>query len=776
MKKRTKKFFCALLALGILCTGCAAPTESEISTSSSTSSEPSQTESQPLSVIEDDGPYHYELETAWSRTDVLEDTLTPTLRRTAEGEILMLEQYYDDGEAQYRISRLKKNGETEEILNPPSKIERWTPKEEGDDTGYPHIAKFDIDEKENIYILYEYKGLGYWTMDIYDKDGNLTTEDRRIDLQDKTFGDIAAAEEFYCRNGLICLVNGSLRLQAETLEGDQIPLSLEELRCFHSLTFDENGILYGVSSINASDGSFEVLQMDPANQFSILTRQKIDKNYFAKISYSRETRRIYLQTETTVRSTPAGEKGSQKELEFGGNVPLTLAVNFYNGLPVVKCFLADGGDLLLSTEKSYQVLNDDKTQSSKKDLYIYRLKRTSGPAPEKKIETTLTVTASYRQDYLENAVRMYQADHPEVEIKWDTLYNTRNEFRPHADEAGQKILTKIMANDVGDIVSVAGMGFGYKDVLETDAFLDLTDRIKGSKYYDQLNKNVLNAITLDGKLRALPAGTAHPILRYTNTLDPDLQVDNDITWNEILQIGLDYPDKFLFGSVENGRDRVLVSNLFEANIYDMVDFEAKTANLHEPWFMEALEKLRAVYRQGNLTTLIPLTFNYNVDYSNRDYFFECLTMQGVIENYTTEYEDANGEVTLMSMPRGEKSSNRFAYAFQMYAISSNSKKQDAAWDLLEFLVSFEPQMLIELNAVPVNLQATNTRLWWYFDNPIEELERQFDTVYNDIEYLYDTSSYRIQAAPILCKYVLGTAELEEVLKEAEYEIWLLLNE
>ena len=755
------------LTLVLLCTSCI-PASEEIGSSgnqSSSSSETGKLETLPVAVDEDGNPYHYEVETVWSCLDAYGDA--PLMRCTADGEILFYFPIWADGDTvEYNVYRLTKNQETEPILNLPDKLDQWTPND--DYIGYPSICGFDVDDDGNIYILYNYTDSGYWELDIYDKAGNIVRSGQRIQNMLGAKLKRGVVDDFRYRDGRLYFLL-ERRMQVTTLEGDPLSLPLENRTSVMGFDFDENGLLYLTTVFTSSS---EVLKMDPKNNYEILARQGILKDMWRFTAYSVQSGKIFSASENRIISCLFDGNQYQTEMQFGKDIPLTLTsrVSSYdNGLPTPKCLLTDDDGLLLSIEGNAK--EPKETEKNTRDFHILRLKKVEGTSAEKEYNRILTITSAYRQDYLDEVVRLYQNSNPEVGVKWDILYNTKENLRPQTEEAGQKMVAKIMSNDVGDIVAVTGIGLNYRNFLTTDAFVDLKDRISQSQYYSMLKPSLLQAITIDGSIRSLPVGTAQNAMWYNNSLKPDLQVDDSITWNEILQIGLDHPDTPLFGirSIENYG---LLNRIFEANIYDLTDFEAKTVNLHEPWFVELMEKLKAVYDQGNLTVSI------RENDSSRNYFFEPITLnaQGLHSDYHLQYLEAEGNITLMSVPQGEKNSNRFAYASRMYSISSNSKQQDVAWDFLEFLLSYGAQTLTSLDAIPVNRDAEQRRRLLYDGTFPEGLGKQLDTVENDIEYLYDTGSLRIQNVPLFHDYLVGTITLEDALKEAEYNIWLLLNE
>lgn len=768
MKKKFVHFLFVSLALTLSCIGCS-PGIGQNSSSANPGSNSEQAENK-LNTMDSDDLYHYEVEEIWSKNNVAGGSSAPLMQRTTDGQILLLLESWKDDVEQYHIYCLEDNKELKKLLELPNKMDQWTPTEDG--TGYPYVQSFDEDNEGYIYVLYGYSRLDYYTLDIYDKEGNLTTRDKSIEFQprDRISGLHDRIKEVYVHNGIVYLLTMNNDLQAVTLEGDTVTLPFEDYMLFDSLAFDETGQMYLSVSVRGKSGSYEVLKINPENNFEILARQRIPDSTGVFSSYSSESGKLFLMNKDQVISCRLDGNSYQTEIRFGKDISLSLGEDTEHGLPVAEYFLIDGEDFLLAVRQR----GERNGSHYRYTQYIFRLKKEPGPPKEQEYEKIITITASYRQDFLEDSVRLYQAKHPEIGVEWDVFYNTRNDFLPHSDDAGQKLLTKIMANNVGDIVATAGMGLNYKNALQTNAFIDLTDKIISSQYYNKLNQNTLKAITLDGAIRGLPVGTVYNVMRYTNILDPGLKVDNDITWSKVLQIGLDHPEMPLFGMVTMDRELNVLTQLFEANIYDLINFEEKTANLHEPWFIELMEKLRTVDQQGNLVVEIPLDSNVMPNYDNLNFFFELLNTESQYASYSTVYKDTNGGVTVMPIPRGEKSSNRFAYAFRMYSISSNSRQQDVAWDLLESLLSYEAQTLYTLDSTPINIEAGQRHR--QLQSFPEELNKQFDVVENEIDYLYDTSSYRIQAVPILYQYLTGGKTLDDALKEAEYEIWLLLNE
>lgn len=739
----------------------------------SVNSPPENLETAERTLTAAEGVYHYESSISWTRPET--NWGAPIMRRTPDGEIFIYVESAEKG-----IYRLTDGQEAELVLNLPYRKEPW--KNAENFTGYPVVCGFDVDADGNIYVLYNLTDSGYWELNVYDKNGKEILTGRRFQNQISTHINRGFVYDFRIQGGILYfhLYN---RMQAYTLEGKEVPLPFDDSMSITGFTFDENGLLYIAASHYGQKNTHALIQTDPADGYKVLKRVWIpDSSYDCPVSYSQETGKFYLINEMGIVSCSFDEGRSKSELSFGSSIPLVLGNLLDNGLPILKDFQSDGDSLLLCVEQKGTPYTFRDETYYYRHQYIYRLSAAEGSAEKNERErTVLTVSAAYRQNFMEEAVNLYQALHPEIKIKWDIICQSPEEFFKNPDKAAKKLKAKIDSGKVGDIVSIAGMGLDLEETLQNGDFLDLTERLKQSRQNSLLNHSVLKNCQTDGELKGMPLLTVQTVIRYDEALEPELKLYDTYTWGDVLQIGLDHPERPLFGlSVPHGEQYVL-TGIIDSNLPDLIDCETKTANLHQPWFIALLNQLKAVYQQGNLSTDIPNTEYPQRGVPTQDFLFEIFNKKGQYSDYQAYYEAKDGHTSLLPMPQGELNRNRRSYLSVMCAISGSSEQPDAAWDFLEFLFSNEAQTLSSISATPVNTSAEERKRKRYKGHFPDDLDRQFNVIENEIDYVYDerlfaVDFYRIEDFQPLYGYLHDIDTLEEALSKTERNLQLSMNQ
>jgi len=622
------------------------------------------------------------------------------------------------------------------------------------------VRSFTLDEDGNFYILYSQMGSGNYVLSVYNKKGSpLTTGIEIVNLRNGDY--IGDVDQFrYYDDKVYIFFN--YELQVNSLDGELLGHPFGDI--IHGLDIDPAGNFYVITSKNDATGTRELLKADIAHNYSIVERISVP-DACSFVAYYDAENTAYIGNHQKIYSYDFSASRLQTELTFGDTADLLFASVASIGLPAMEGFrVSPTGDI-------YLVTNGDLENR------IYRLIKTAGKKPERNTTTTITITAAYKQQFLDEAVKRFALDYPEVEIVWDVFYNTQEQFYANMESAKQKLAVKIMSNDVGDIVATGGMGLVYLDLLKTDAFVDLSSYIQQDENYPLLNQHVLDGITLDGKLNGLPLGTAYMKLVYTKTVGEEmgLSLTSPIQWSEILKIGLDYPDTSLFGSMNlapNSLENAPLIDMLIAQIPDLIDLDTKEINLHQDWFLQLLSDYKAVHQQGNLITSMSGTI---LDKHDRTHLFEIQNIRGQYEHQQLYYELAEGTIAYWPMPSGEINRNSVAYPLFMYSISSNSMEKDAAWSFLSYLLTENVQLIPSFDASPINQNAEERKRQWVGGFP-DEAEKEFAEIINTVDYLYDMGEYKQDLANPIWKYIQDEISLEEALDEAEYNIWIRINE
>lgn len=310
---------------------------------------------------------------------------------------------------------------------------------------------------------------------------------------------------------------------------------------------------------------------------------------------------------------------------------------------------------------------------------------------------TLTITSPYPVDSMISSVRMYQRQHPEVQVVWDTQYSSREEFQKNILQYKEKLATRTMTGDVGDIQMIVGAGLSQDIITNTDAFIDLVPYLAQCSFKEDLEQNFLEPLRgEDGAIRALPLGVKPNYVVYNETLLQELgnPFDPDtVTWSQLLDLALQWKQDGMDlsltstdkGDEENEKVRLLTSLLL-ANLYGFQQ-EDGSVDLDQPCFRELMKKLKELW---NSPQLVRTDGNHRTS----EGFFQKSIFATI---YSTAIREQLGASVLIPekeeiricaapIPWGEKYKKQQGYGF-CWGIPSSSQNQDAAWDLLEFMIS-----------------------------------------------------------------------------------------
>ena len=687
--------------------------------------------------------------------------LLPPLSTDGSGSLL----YWLGGSYLYDLYRLGASADSDELVfSIPDRNTEWRRNADGDYSGHHQCWGYDTDAEGNRYLLYSVYGSGDFVFDIYDPEGQPVKTDVAIAnaIPDDTIGMILG---FQVYGELIYIIRAyDSSLYVYTLDGDMLghPYGGYLASC---MDVDDSGRMFISVSENGIRGTYAILSIDLNDEFRLIGRVSIPDGAASFLEYVPESDKVYFSDSKCVRSFSPGEPRFETVMTFGVETSFLPDISYDSGLPVLEAFLASpSGDIYFAAREQ-----DAYGEISR----LHRLTRTEGERPSQAIETTLTITAAYRQPFLEEAVRRYASERPEVEFVWDVLYASYDAFIDNVDNAAQRLATKIMANDVGDIVATGGMALQVFEILKTDAFADLLPYLHSDPIYASLNRRVIDGITIGGKLKGLPVGTAYESLVYNRELGESLglSIDGRTTWSGLLQIALEHPDTPLFG--RHSIDLVeFVRPILKVQLPDLIDPDTKTVNLEQEWFIRLMRDLKQVYSNGNLSAAMDFTL---FEPFERKHLFELYTIRGSYDHLQLYYENAGGSIAYLPMPEGERNRNAIAYPLLMYSISQNSADKEAAWSFLSYLLSVGEQARYSLRASPVNREAELSMRGRHGGYP-EEMGAQLDVILDNIDALGEMEGYIQDLMIPMEAYIKGASSWEEAVAKAEYDIWIRLNE
>lgn len=620
-----------------------------------------------------------------------------------------------------------------------------------------NVKGFTMDDEGNIYVLY-----GVWrgkeTMNIYNKNKELVKAD--IDME----GDLTEIKNMYYFNEKLYILDFDRNLQIHSTDGKLLKDDIYSGEIY-GIDIDDTGKIYMIMPADGKQTLQKITKIDCISN-EVIFDIKIPIPPQRVIKYSKTNDSIYTIDDKFIHQFDSEGNLVKKEVDLISDVSLSISIETnISKAPSLNALLHDNKQnfYILSSKGSGNVTNN-----------IYMLTKTKGTkAPDTRQEIVLT--AAYEQGFIVDAISLYNLQSEEYKIVLDAQYKTYGEFMKNVIEAGEKLAVRIMANDVGDIVATGGNGLVYYDLLRTDAFIDLSESIKNNKNYADLNKEVLKAITIDGKLRGLPLGIAYYRMIYNkelgDTLDLNLDLQN-IKWSEILELAIKLDKENSNISVFNTIDASdIFVLLLQANMPDLIDLENKKVNLRQDWFIKLVSDFKIASKLDSFMHHTPYD---HINLTGDDSIFYFENLRG--EHRDDLFSIKNNVHEILQLPtfNGEKNRNTIAFPTIMYSISNNSKYKDAAWDFLSYLLEVETQSLLSLNAHPVNLK-TEKEIQKYYEMDAT-VAKQVDEIMNRVDYLYDMSYYKQDIVLPMNKYFNDEISLDEAIDEAEHNIWLRLNE
>ena len=239
----------------------------------------------------------------------------------------------------------------------------------------------------------------------------------------------------------------------------------------------------------------------------------------------------------------------------------------------------------------------------------YKYEHLEGERPEK--STTLTITSPYKQPFLYDAIMRYELKYPDQKVEYDYEYESRDDFYINESNYGKRLTAKILTNDIGDLVLTGGSTLVFRNLFETDAFMDMSELIKKDKNYDVLNKKALDGMTIDNAIRGLPVSIIYNFFEVNTALLEKMDVELDyenLKWSDVLDllsvIVKKAPNSYLFvindsAGIYGGYMDYIVEIMLIANMTDLIDIDNKKVNLNQEWFTDLLKKSKEVSKSKN---------------------------------------------------------------------------------------------------------------------------------------------------------------------------------
>ena len=431
------------------------------------------------------------------------------------------------------------------------------------------------------------------------------------------------------------------------------------------------------------------------------------------------------------------------------------------------------------------------------NLYL-RYDRTLTEQKEKSV--TLTIYDNWRSQYVEELILRFEERYPEEKVEYS--YANKEIKGALGSTYHEKLAETLLAGDAADIVMLGGYLSVCSDVMESDMLVDLKPYLEEDFDQAAYDESLLSALERNGEVKAFPINFYVPYLQIDEKGLRDLGVTTDfetMTWSELFSLAdvvkERAPDKVLFavsypGSFKEGMMREVLQELLVVNLPELIDYEAGTVDLTQQWFVDLLKQFKKVAGYPNISKYLPWGGG------NPDVVFDRLQDQGFvqldvgIELYYSHGMDKpflyyypnrkpDAKIRYVPVPSGEKGTNRAAYSWSLYGITSKSEHKDAAWKFLKFAIEEENQKLGSLLSLPVNKDAWSAMIPPTDMVPEEGMELFFNdltVLYKNIDSIYGADKVTMDVFYPLLEYLNDELTLDEALAKAQQNAWIRINE
>lgn len=194
----------------------------------------------------------------------------------------------------------------------------------------------------------------------------------------------------------------------------------------------------------------------------------------------------------------------------------------------------------------------------------------------------------YGEDGVQEAVTRYVSEYPDatVTVQWK------------AGEYEKAVAAALLTTEVPDVFEYANGP--TLDMIKTGQVVDLTEEIGDAK--SQFTERVLNRVTYDGKIWAIPQTVDMQLLYYRKSLLEKAKVQPPKTFDELVAAAAAVKTNSIGGffAGNDGGVGVLGLNLLWATGLDQFNNDRTDVQFGDPAFMDAVGKYRDFYHSGNL--------------------------------------------------------------------------------------------------------------------------------------------------------------------------------
>lgn len=339
--------------------------------------------------------------------------------------------------------------------------------------------------------------------------------------------------------------------------------------------------------------------------------------------------------------------------------------------------------------------------------------KSTSTSTDGKTVVTISVIQKDPIGWLDQAAQSYEQANPDIDIvikehtttpesSSQQAISLRGDVDPAELEAYRNTVnTELMSGKGPDLISVNNLNYGQ--YAEKQLLADIGEFINNDQHFSDKDyfSNVLDAAKHEGKLVAMP------VQFWIHTLSSgfdssDLQIDEAAwTWNDLLNKGKEMVEKDstfeVMGAVAPSD---LLSKMVLSEFNQYVDQTAKQAKFDSPSFIQLLNTVRDMYKNGLLSE------GHNAIIEDRDVFRDETFFAPILL-----YQTMQAERQIWNLPANGNENGMVFSSNLMLAINDKSAVKQEAWEFLKYLISEEmqshPAMFM---AFPIHKAALSSQL------------------------------------------------------------------
>ena len=286
-------------------------------------------------------------------------------------------------------------------------------------------------------------------------------------------------------------------------------------------------------------------------------------------------------------------------------------------------------------------------------------------------------------------IQAFEGKHPEIKVKL------------LIDPTGQSVARAIKSrSDTPDVLRV--VGFAISEYAATGNLVQLDEHVKRDGLADDDWLLPLSSAQVGGKLFSLPQDFRIPILFYRKSLLQGAELVPPKTWEEVCSAGAKFKQPNIIGFAvplgttgglggAQGLGEFFLSSMLPSENGQYFGADGKIAFTKEA-FIRAAQTIKDLFTKCKVTSLRSAQLGINEVHDGLRSGTIAMTNFGLYRFRTVQQQGGGEDLGWAPAPAYSEAEKQTVYSYHI-ALNKQSKKQDAAWTFMKFMVSPEAQAL-----------------------------------------------------------------------------------